>query len=147
MWNILHGEPEIVGVIKVAFQLDIISRSDRDELIQKIGYNASPRKIEKEKIPSSKEKPFWYQQEGKLYYKRKVVLSTQRRKNPSHIQIILQEFELEGWPNEINNPFIKTNYRIKDGIEYLNDISEGIRFSMASGGNCLCWSVGKPLKK
>ncbi len=145
MWTILHNEPEIVGTIKAAFQLEIISRSDRDELLQKIGWDASPIQVQKKS--SGKKKPFWNQREGKLYFNGKAVLTTQRRKKLSNIQIILQEFQDQDWLAEMKNPLIKTNYLIKNGIEYLNSISKMIQFSIAAGGNYLCWSVQKSANK
>jgi hypothetical protein len=145
MWTILYNEPEIVGTIKTAFRLDIISRSDRDELLQKIGCDATPIQVQKKS--SGEKKPFWNQKEGKLYFNGKAVLTTQRRKKPSNIQIILQELQDQDWPVEMKNPLIKTNYLIKNGIEYLNGISKVIRFSIAAGGNYLCWSVQKSANK
>ncbi len=145
MWKILHNEPEIVGTVKVAFRLDIISRSSRDELLQKIGCDASPIQVQKKS--SGEKKPFWNQREGKLYFNGKAVLTTQRRKKLSNIQIILQELQDQNWPDEIKNPLIITNYRIKDGIKYLNGISKVIQFSVAAGGNYLCWSVRKSANK
>ena len=145
MWKILHNEPEIVGTVKVAFRLDIISRSSRDELLQKIGCDASPIQVQKKS--SSEKKPFWNHREGKLYFNGKAVLTTQRRKKLSNIQIILQEFQDQDWLAEMKNPLIKTNYLIKNGIEYLNSISEVIQFSIAAGGNYLCWRVQKSANK
>ena len=147
MWKILHNEPEIVGTIKAAFRLGIISRSDRDEILQKIGGDASPIQVQNQKKSTSEKKPFWNQREGKLYFNDKAVLITQRRKKPSNIQIILQELQDQDWPVEMKNPLIKTNYLIKNGIEYLNGISKVIRFSIAAGGNYLCWSVQKSANK
>ena len=145
MWEILHNESEIIGTIKAAFQLEIISRSDRDELLQKIGWDASPIQVQKKS--SSEKKPFWNHREGKLYFNGKAVLTTQRRKKLSNIQIILQEFQDQDWLAEMKNPLIKTNYLIKNGIEYLNSISEVIQFSIAAGGNYLCWRVQKSATK
>ena len=141
MWTILHNEPEIVGTIKTAFRLDLIFRNDRDELLQKIGWDASPIQVQKKS--SGEKKPFWNQREGKLYFNGKAVLTTQRRKKLSNIQIILQELQDQNWPDEIKNPLITTNCLIKDGIKYLNGISKVIQFSIAAGGNYLCWSVRK----
>jgi len=31
MWNILHDEPEVAGIINIAYKLGIIPRNDRDE--------------------------------------------------------------------------------------------------------------------
>ena len=145
MWKILHNEPEIVGTVKVAFRLDIISRSSRDELLQKIGCDASPIQVQKKS--RSEKKPSWNQKEGKLYFNNKEILITQRRTNSSKIQIILQHFQDHDWPNEVKNPLIITNYRIKDGIKYLNGISKVIQFSVAAGGNYLCWSIRKSANK
>ena len=145
MWKILHNEPEIVGTVKAAFRLGIISRSDRDELLQKIGCDASPIQVQKKS--SSENKPFWNHREGKLYFNKKEILITQRRTNSSKIQNILQYFQDHDWPNEIKNPLIITNYRIKDGIKYLNGISKVIQFSVAAGGNYLCWSIRKSANK
>ena len=145
MWKILHNEPEIVGAVKVAFRLDIISRSSRDELLQKIGCDASPIQVQKKS--SSEKKPSWNHKEGILYFNKKAILITQRRNKPSKIQIILQEYQDQDWPDEIKNPLIVTNYRIKDGIKYLNGISKVIQFSVAAGGNYLCWSVRKSANK
>ncbi|MEN9673708.1 MAG: hypothetical protein RL553_1973, partial [Planctomycetota bacterium] len=145
MWTILHNEPEIVGTIKTAFRLDLISRNDRDELLQKIGWDASPIQVQKKS--SGEKKPFWNQREGKLYFNGKAVLTTQRRKKLSNIQIILQEFQDQDWLAEMKNPLIKTNYLIKNGIEYLNSISKVIQFSIAAGGNYLCWSLQKSANK
>ena len=145
MWKILHNEPEIVGTVKVAFRLDIISRSSRDELLQKIGCDASPIQVQKKS--RSEKKPSWNQKEGKLYFNNKEILITQRRTNSSKIQIILQHFQDHDWPDEINNPLIITDYRIKDGIKYLNGISKVIQFSVAAGGNYLCWSIRKSANK
>ena len=145
MWKILHNEPEIVGAVKVAFRLDIISRSSRDELLQKIGCDASPIQVQKKS--RSEKKPSWNQKEGKLYFNNKEILITQRRTNPSKIQIIFQHFQDHDWPNEVKNPLIITNYRIKDGIKYLNGISKVIQFSVAAGGNYLCWSIRKSANK
>ena len=145
MWKILHNEPEIVGTIKAAFRLGIISRNDRDELLQKIGWDASPIQVQKKS--SGEKKPFWNQREGKLYFNGKAVLTTQRRKKLSNIQIILQELQDQNWPDEIKNPLITTNCLIKDGIKYLNGISKVIQFSIAAGGNYLCWSVQKSANK
>ena len=145
MWKILHNEPEIVGTVKAAFRLDIISRSDRDELLQKIGCDATPIQVQKKS--SGEKKPFWNQREGKLYFNGKAVLTTQRRKKLSNIQIILQELQDQNWPDEIKNPLITTNCLIKDGIKYLNGISKVIQFSIAAGGNYLCWSVQKSANK
>ena len=145
IWEILHNESEIIGTIKAAFQLEIISRSDRDELLQKIGWGASPIQVQKKS--SGEKKPFWNQREGKIYFNGKAVLITQRRKKLSNIQIILQEFQDQDWPAEIKNPLIKTSYIIKNGIDYLNSISKVIQFSIAAGGNYLCWSVQKSANK
>ena len=145
MWKILHNEPEIVGTVKVAFRLDIISRSSRDELLQKIGCDASPIQVQKKS--RSEKKPSWNQKEGILYFNNKEILITQRRTIPSKIQIILQHFQDHDWPDEINNPLIITDYRIKDGIKYLNGISKVIQFSVAAGGNYLCWSIRKSANK
>ena len=145
MWKILHNEPEILGTVKVAFRLDIISRSSRDELLQKIGCDASPIQVQKKS--RSEKKPSWNQKEGKLYFNNKEILITQRRTNPSKIQIIFQHFQDHDWPNEVKNPLIITNYRIKDGIKYLNGISKVIQFSVAAGGNYLCWSIRKSANK
>jgi len=145
MWKILHNEPEILGTVKVAFRLDIISRSSRDELLQKIGCDASPIQVQKKS--SSEKKPSWNHKEGILYFNKKAILITQRRNKPSKIQIILQEYQDQDWPDEIKNPLIITNYRIKDGIKYLNGISKVIQFSVAAGGNYLCWSVRKSANK
>ena len=147
MWKILHNEPEIVGTIKAAFRLGIISRSDRDEILQKIGGDASPIQVQNQKKSTSEKKPFWNQREGKLYFNGKAVLTTQRRKKLSNIQIILQEFQDQDWLAEMKNPLIKTNYLIKNGVEYLNSISKVIQFSIAAGGNYLCWSVQKSANK
>jgi|688.fasta_scaffold03574_10 hypothetical protein len=145
MWKILYNEPEIVGTIKAAFRLGIISRSDRDEILQKIGWDASPIQVQKKS--RSEKKPSWNHKEGILYFNKKPILITQRRKKPSKIQIILQEYQDQDWPDEIKNPLIITNYRIKDGIKYLNGISKVIQFSVAAGGNYLCWSVRKSANK
>ena len=145
MWKILHNEPEIVGTVKVAFRLDIISRSSRDELLQKIGCDASPIQVQKKS--RSEKKPSWNQKEGILYFNKKAILITQRRNKPSKIQIILQEYQDQDWSDEIKNPLMITNYRIKDGIKYLNGISKVIQFSVAAGGNYLCWSVRKSANK
>ena len=145
MWKILHNEPEIVGTVKVAFRLDIISRSSRDELLQKIGCDASPIQVQKKS--RSEKKPSWNHKEGILYFNKKAILITQRRNKPSKIQIILQEYQDQDWPDEIKNPLMITNYRIKDGIKYLNGISKVIQFSVAAGGNYLCWSVRKSANK
>ena len=145
IWEILHNESEIIGTIKAAFQLEIISRSDRDELLQKIGWGASPIQVQKKS--SGEKKPFWNQREGKIYFNGKAVLITQRRKKLSNIQIILQELQDQNWPDEIKNPLITTNCLIKDGIKYLNGISKVIQFSIAAGGNYLCWSVQKSANK
>ena len=145
MWKILHNEPEIVGAVKVAFRLDIISRSSRDELLQKIGCDASPIQVQKKS--RSEKKPSWNHKEGILYFNKKAILITQRRNKPSKIQIILQEYQDQDWPDEIKNPLMITNYRIKDGIKYLNGISKVIQFSVAAGGKYLCWSVRKSANK
>jgi hypothetical protein len=145
MWKILHNEPEIVGAVKVAFRLGIISRICRDELLQKIGCDASPIQVQKKS--SSEKKPSWNHKEGILYFNKKAILITQRRNKSSRIQIILQKFQDQDWPDEVKNPLIITNYRIKDGIKYLNGISKVIQFSVAAGGNYLCWSVRKSANK
>ena len=145
MWKILHNEPEILGTVKVAFRLDIISRSSRDELLQKIGCDASPIQVQKKS--RSEKKPSWNHKEGILYFNKKAILITQRRNKPSKIQIILQHFQDHDWPDEIKNPLMITNYRIKDGIKYLNGISKVIQFSVAAGGNYLCWSIRKSANK
>ena len=145
MWKILHNEPEIVGTVKIAFRLDIISRSSRDEVLQKTGCDASPIQVQKKS--RSEKKPSWNHKEGILYFNKKAILITQRRKKSSKIQIILQEYQDQDWPDEIKNPLIITNYRIKDGIKYLNGISKVIQFSVAAGGNYLCWSVRKSANK
>lgn len=146
MWNILHDEPEIAGVINIAYKLGIIPRNDRDELLERIGFNAA-FKLEKQKQLKKKEIPFWNPQEGIIYFRGQVVLKTQRRKKPSNIQRILDGFQSEGWVDEIKNPLIKTDYRIKDGVEYLNGLAKGIQFSVAAGGNCIRWILQKSSKK
>lgn len=146
MWDILHDEPEIAGVINIAYKLGIIPRNDRDELLERIGFNAAI-KLEKQKQLKKKEIPFWNPQEGIIYYRGQVVLKTQRRKKPSNIQRILDGFQSEGWVDEIKNPLIKTDYRIKDGVEYLNGLAKGIQFSVAAGGNCIRWIPPKSSKK
>ena len=147
MWNILHDEPEIAGVINIAYKLGMIPRNDRDELLERIGFNAVPVQLGKQKHLERKAIPFWNPKEGSVYYCGKVVLRTQRRKKPSNIQKILEGFQSEGWVDEIKNPLIKTDYRIKDGVEYLNGISKGIQFSVAAGGNCIRWIPQKSTKK
>ena len=147
MWNILHDEPEVAGIINIAYKLGIIRRNDRDELLERIGFNAAPFQLEKQKLLEKKEIPFWNPQEGSMYYCGQVVLKTQRRKKPSNIQKILDGFQNEGWVDEIKNPLIKTDYRIKDGVEYLNGLAKGIRFSVAAGGNCIRWIPQKASKK
>lgn len=147
MWNILHDEPEIAGVINIAYKLGMIPRNDRDELLERIGFNAVPVQLGKQKHLEQKAIPFWNPKEGSVYYCGKVVLKTQRRKKPSNIQKILEGFQSEGWVDEIKNPLIKTDYRIKDGVEYLNGISKGIQFSVAAGGNCIRWIPQKSTKK
>ena len=146
MWDILHDEPEIAGVINIAYKLGIIPRNDRDELLERIGFNAA-FKLEKQKQLKKKEIPFWNPQEGIIYFRGQVVLKTQRRKKPSNIQRILDGFQSEGWVDEIKNPLIKTDYRIKDGVEYLNGLAKGIQFSVAAGGNCIRWIPQKSSKK
>lgn len=146
MWDILHDEPEIAGVINIAYKLGIIPRNDRDELLERIGFNAAI-KLEKQKQLKKKEIPFWNPQEGIIYYRGQVELKTQRRKKPSNIQRILDGFQSEGWVDEIKNPLIKTDYRIKDGVEYLNGLAKGIQFSVAAGGNCIRWILQKSSKK
>lgn len=146
MWNILHDEPEIAGVVNIAYKLGIIPRNDRDELLERIGFNAA-FKLEKQKQLKKKEIPFWNPQEGIIYFRGQVVLKTQRRKKPSNIQRILDGFQSEGWVDEIKNPLIKTDYRIKDGVEYLNGLAKGIQFSVAAGGNCIRWIPQKSSKK
>ena len=49
MWNILHDEPEVAGIINIAYKLGIIPRNDRDELLERIGFNAAPFQLEKQK--------------------------------------------------------------------------------------------------
>lgn len=146
MWDILHDEPEIAGVINIAYKLGIIPRNDRDELLERIGFNAAI-KLEKQKQLKKNEIPYWNPQEGIIYYRGQVVLKTQRRKKPSNIQRILDGFQSEGWVDEIKNPLIKTDYRIKDGVEYLNGLAKGIQFSVAAGGNCIRWIPQKSSKK
>lgn len=146
MWNILHDEPEVAGVINIAYKLGIIPRNDRDELLERIGFNAAI-KLEKQKQLKKNEIPYWNPQEGIIYYRGQVVLKTQRRKKPSNIQRILNGFQSEGWVDEIKNPLIKTDYRIKDGVEYLNGLAKGIQFSVAAGGNCIRWIPQKSSKK
>lgn len=146
MWDILHDEPEIAGVINIAYKLGIIPRNDRDELLERIGFNAAI-KLEKQKQLKKNEIPYWNPQEGIIYYRGQVVLKTQRRKKPSNIQRILDGFQSEGWVDEIKNPLIKTDYRIKDGVEYLNGLAKGIQFSVAAGGNCIRWIPPKSSKK
>lgn len=146
MWDILHDEPEIAGVINIAYKLGIIPRNDRDELLERIGFNAAI-KLEKQKQLKKNEIPYWNPQEGIIYYRGQVVLKTQRRKKSSNIQRILDGFQSEGWVDEIKNPLIKTDYRIKDGIEYLNGLAKGIQFSVAAGGNCIRWIPPKSSKK
>lgn len=146
MWNILHDEPEMAGVINIAYKLGIIPRNDRDELLERIGFNAAI-KLEKQKQLKKNEIPYWNPQEGIIYYRGQVVLKTQRRKKPSNIQRILDGFQSEGWVDEIKNPLIKTDYRIKDGVEYLNGLAKGIQFSVAAGGNCIRWIPPKSSKK
>ena len=60
-------------------------------------------------------------------------------RNPSNIQQILDQFQLQLWPSRIDNPLESDQEKLHQTLRSLNQGLEKIRFRAQEGGEAVIW--------
>ena len=82
---------QVDAIIEVATLLGFLRDQDRDWLTREWGLPANATTTDK--------RPVWRPDVGKLYWGREVIRSIRLfQKKPSNLQILMEEFDAENWP-------------------------------------------------
>ena len=134
LFHALTGKPELYCLVEVSFRLKLIDSNKKSELLHELVGTDQELKISKSKRKPSVVKPIWSKGDGILKFNGKKVLKTQIRKKMTIIQVILQVFQDQDWPEKIDDPFystLKSDRRFN--LVYLNRLSKksSISFSLS----------------
>jgi hypothetical protein len=129
MWMHLYGESRDVATVQVAQALDLVSDGDARWLL---GYQP----------PRPRVVPQWNAERGELTYPGQVVRRVRLLKSPSNVQMLLDVFQEEDWPDAIDNPLSGPSAcdQLSEAVRQLNEGLTSIRFRSIKDGERCCWS-------
>jgi hypothetical protein len=87
--------------------------------------------------------PSWNKSIGELRFRGVVIRKVRIMARPSNIQIILNSFEEQGWPERIDNPLPGgvDQDRLNSALQSLRQGLRDIRFQMREGARAITWSA------
>lgn len=116
------------AVVEVASQLGFLDEPTYRWLLHEIGDE-----------PPQPGRPFWDMSTGELRLGKKVIRRLRVMRNPSNIQQILDEFQLQLWQSRIDNPLGSGQEQLHQTLRSLNRGLEKIRFRAQEGGEAVIW--------
>ena len=132
MWMQARGVSTERAVIEVANGLDLMSDKRANRLLRELG--------EEEQASLPEDRPFWDSSRGELRLTEVIIRRVRLLKNPSNIQLILDDFQDAGWPTRIPNPLDKDQHLLHLTVQSLNQGLKAIRFHGQEGGRAVTWT-------
>jgi hypothetical protein len=128
MWVKLHGGSESSAIIDLGRLLNFLDDTSEKWLRREIGENRTAH---------DDKRPEWNPDRGKLLLGNKGIRSVRIMKQPSNIQLILDAFQADGWPERIMNPIASD--KLSETIRTLNSGLKRIKFHSQEGGAAITW--------
>ncbi|QDU61032.1 hypothetical protein Pan216_18850 [Planctomycetes bacterium Pan216] len=132
------------AVLELARDLELLSERTANEMLHIAGESEDGRST------SPKSRPVWDRERGQLLFGGQLVRRVSIKEPPTNIELILNSFDEEGWPGQIDDPLPAgpNRKRLEDTIRSLNrGLRFGggpptIRFHLQGSGTAISW---KPL--
>ena len=142
-WN-LQASYERLGTVRmwmntrhVSFTRAVVEVASQLGFLDEPTYRWLSREIGDE--PPQPGRPFWDISTGELRLGKKVIRRLRVMRNPSNIQQILDQFQLQLWPSRIDNPLESDQEKLHQTLRSLNQGLEKIRFRAQEGGEAVIW--------
>lgn len=143
LWCNARGTSPNRAVVDVAYALNFLNAQTRDSLLEALGGEHSER---------DPEKPHWDRRAGELRFRGVVVREVPKVSRSHNIVPILDAFEEDGWPPEIDDPLTSggSDDRRRRAIETLNNrmLKQWMWFECNGDGTGFRWRAKpRPAKK
>lgn len=119
-----------IAVVEVARAINVIMPNRAEKLLQALGGHAT--------LPNS-DRPVWDRSKGLLIYRGVCVRKVKRFRNPSTVELVLNEFESAGWPEQIPAPSDFDADAVREALRSLRRNLEQITFEQHAGGTIIGW--------
>lgn len=129
---------QVEAILTVAHLVGFLRDLDRDRLRREWGLPA-------QKSPND-QRPTWNPETGKLYWGRQLIRTIRLIRPPSNLQILIEAFEAENWPEVIDSPFQYAD-KLYDAVRGLKTGLKRIAFSAVAGAARCRWDVMPPQRR
>ena len=121
-----------LAAVKIAEEIDLLTLTVSKRLLNALG--------EKHRN-TAKGKPNWDRLNSCLMFRDEVVRSIQTRKIPTNPVLLLEKFEKDNWPQQIESPPDWDNEKIRETLRTLNHGLKIIKFERRDGSKIIQWRV------
>lgn len=129
---------QVEAILTVAHLVGFLRDLDRDRLRREWGLPA-------QSSPND-QRPTWNPETGKLYWGRQLIRTIRLIRPPSNLQILIEAFEAENWPEVIDSPFQYAD-KLYDALRGLKTGLTRIAFSAVAGATRCRWDVMPPKRR
>lgn len=120
------------AAVKIGEQIDFLTPQAAKKLLLELG--------EKIHNPTTA-KPIWDRLNGCLMFRNEVIRNIQTRKNSTNPVVLLEIFEKDNWPHQIESPPDWDNEKIRETLRTLNRRLKIIKFEQRDGSKIIQWRV------
>lgn len=139
LWCQARGTSWNRGIAEVAHALGFLDKPSRDALVAALPTDGRPADGLTTTKTYQEVRPSWNKQLGELRYRGHVIREVKAK--AENLRRILDEFEVDGWPDEIYDPFPPDDAsdRRRRAVATLNAGLDGIRFFSTGNGRRIGW--------
>lgn len=140
LWCHARGTSWNRAIAEVAHALGFLDQQARDAIVTALPTEGRPADGLATTKTHREVRPSWNKQLGELRYRGHVIREV--KAEAENLRRILDEFEVDGWPNEIYDPFPPDDAsdRRRRAVATLNTGLNGIRFFSTGSGRRIGWS-------
>jgi hypothetical protein len=138
IWMKLRSMPAGLAIIDLADRLYSLVPDEKRRLLAALGVKEKDVRPRVEPLI-----PRWNRKRGELSWDGRSIRRVRIFEEPSHIQLLLDAFERQSWPDQIADPLFggKKQQQLHQVVFSLNRAINVIRFHVHEGGKAVSWSV------
>ena len=133
MWRKLRGGTVPRAIVDLSRELSFLDDFDRDWLLGELGESLKPA--------GKSKKPHWDPDRGEVTLEGHIIRKVRTLRNPTNVQLILDEFQKRRWCKKIENPLSgQIQQQLHEALRSLNTGLQQIAFHSERGGKSIHWS-------
>lgn len=121
-----------IAAIKIAEEIELITPKTAEKLLIA---------LEEKTKKTAMDKPSWDRLNSCLMFRHEEIRSIQTRNKPTNPVVLLEIFEKDNWPQQIESPPEWDNEKIRETLRTLNSGLKIINFERRNGSRTIQWRV------